>query len=118
MSRYLDVACDLLIIEEWQSQQAWPKASAVQRAAILANSIAGELVGYCVPDDYSASRRVHVFGADDCETWLGCFDPAWCNSVGMPPDADMTVAVAADGGPFALLLDGCAVVGVYSLDQK
>lgn len=118
MSRYPDVACDLWIIEEWLSQRAWPKASPEQRAAILAGAMDGERAGYGLPDDYTAGPRVHVFAASDCEVWLGCFDPSWCNAVGLAPDTEMAVLVAADGGPYALRLEGRAVVGVYTWSQK
>lgn len=108
MKRYPDVACDLWIINEWLMQNAWATANEDQRGAMLADAMDEEQAGYGLPDEYSADRRVHVFADDDCEVWLGCFDPLYCNSVGL----------LDGGGAYALLLDDRAVIGVYSMGQS
>lgn len=122
MSRYPDVACDLWIINEWWSQRAWRLANDDQRGALLADAMDSEKAGYGIPDEYTAGRRVHVFAADDCEVWIGCFNaervpPEYCGRAALLVDDETMASMVMDGGPYALLLEGRAVVGVYSSDR-
>jgi len=109
-----DVICDLWIIRDWQANEALRAGNVDACNAMLAEALDDEAAVYGLPHDYTAGRRVHVFANADCEVWLGCYDPEWCNAISVLPDTGMADAVAEDGGPYAILLDGRAVVGVHS----
>lgn len=108
-----EVPCDLWIIRDWQANEALRTGAVATCNAFLAESLDDEAAGYGLPDGYTAGPRVHVFANADCEVWFGCFDPTWCDAI-LVSDVDMAEAVTEEGGPYALLLDGRAVVGVYS----
>lgn len=112
-NKWPDVSCDMWIIREWQAGEALRSGEIAACNAVLAEELDDEAAGYSLPDGYTAGRRVHVFADADCEVWFGCFDPSWCNAI-LVSDVDMADAVAEEGGPYALLLDGRAVIGVYS----
>ena len=77
MNTWPDVACDLWIIREWQANEALRSGAVAACNAVLAEELDDEQAGYGLPDDYTSGRRLHVFGDDDCEVWLGCLNGEW-----------------------------------------
>lgn len=119
MSGFPDVACDLWIIRTWEHERAWKTADAAQREKMVAEEMDNEQAGYCLPDDYTAGVRVHVFAGDDFEVWLGCLNGRWVSpekvcrlSPLMINSAEMSSLVALDGA-FAVVLDGRRVIDAF-----
>lgn len=124
MNNYIDVSCDLWIIREWLSENNWKGASDIQRKKILEERLGDEQAGYELPDDYSAGARLHIFGSDDCEVWLGCLNAAWlapedaCRLIiSSMSDREMAELIILDV-PYVVRLDGSRVTGEWLVEQR
>lgn len=117
-NRWPDVACDQWIIREWQASEALRSGEVAACNAVLAEELDDDEAGYGLPDDYTCGPRLHVFADDDCEVWIGCFNPmhvspAQCSRIALMTEEEMMHALIRDGGPYVLLLDGRAVVAEH-----
>lgn len=124
MSVFPDIGCDLWIIREWQTEQCWRNASDDARGKMLAEQLDDEQAGYGLPEDYTAGKRLHVFGDEVCEVWFGCMNGQWlapedvCSLLAlMIGDPDMASCVALDGA-YVVTLDGRNVTGAYRSEVR
>ncbi|WP_435626958.1 hypothetical protein [Candidatus Ferrigenium straubiae] len=119
MNGHPDVECDLWIIREWQAKESLRSGNVLACNALLEEELADEQAGYELPENYSAGPRLHVFGSDDCEVWLGCLNGHWispeavCRLITLLiGDLNMAEAVGMDGA-YVVALDGRSVSDVY-----
>lgn len=124
MNAWPDVGCDLWIISEWQAKELLRAGNINACNRMLAEQLDSEQAGYGLPDNYTCGPRLHVFGDEDCEVWLGCLDSAWidpgkiCQLIAlMVADLGMAAAITEDGA-YVVALDGRNVTGWHRSEVR
>lgn len=124
MNSHIEVSCDLWIIREWLAEKNWQSTAVMHRQKMLEERLDDEQAGYELPDDYSAGARLHIFGCDECNVWLGCLNADWL----APDDAcrliinamtnrDMAEYITLDV-PYVVRLDGRRVTGEWRVELR